>query len=259
MDDDRLRLVTRYFSNARPPDLPLLGCAAFLVGFVLVVLALVVGGGFGTVVLLSAGAGCGYLGWSGFQKYAANRMPTDGEMDTLLNNDLVSITHEAAADIGLSVSDLDEGGTLIVVAVDLAETGFPPLARIGDDRQLRAERYVVFVLFLSANAVTICTCKLDFCTGEKVFGAKETRRYENVGLEEDWTDLPKPLREMVQPVGENEFAAEISKERVAHVMPSGRVAPIRIGDYSDDRKSKNLKVAWPNDDAVQALHRRLHT
>lgn len=259
MDDNRPRLIARYFSSARPPGLPLFAVTAFIVGFALFILAIAVGAGFGAVVMLAA-TGCGYFGWRDFREYLANRQPTDGEMDTLLTEDLASITNEAAASIGLNVNCWDEGEPLIahVVVVDLTDTGRPPRARIGDDGQLRAERYVVFILFLSTNAVTICTCKLDFRTGEKVFDATETRRDEIVGLDDDWTNLPKPLREMVQPVGENEFATGISKERVIHVTLSGRVVPIKIGDYSDDRKSRNLKVAWPNDDAVRVLHGRLH-
>jgi len=264
VDDERLRLVARYFSAAPPPSLPVLPGLAFLVGSALIVSAFFTTGLF-FVLLMTSGAvftyraAFIYQGWKRLSSYMTYRKSTDDKMDEFFKDDLASIESEAAYRFDQYTR------AELVVAIDLTDADrtdgiCPPRARIGDDGQLRAERYSVCVLFLHPSTVTICTCNLDFRTGEAIFGAGDTIHYENLELNVDRVKLRQPLIKMIDPVYENEIPVDISKERIVRVLTlSGRVLPVKLGHYSNDRESMSIEVAWPNNIAVRKLLRKLHT
>lgn len=264
--EERWRLVGRYFRSEPEPRFPLLTKAAFGIGVALIFLAVMPLGASVRIFLCMACVGCGYVGWRAFSKYKMILNPTDHIIDTLLGRDLESVTNDAASEIGVDVDSFraDGGSIMLVVAVDIMGAGQPggerpPRVLIGGDGQLRAELYLVFVLFLSTRAITICGCTLDFRTGEAVPSPVGASRYENVILIDHWKDLPKPLDEMVDFVYPGALDADITRERVINVVFPEEILPVNLGSYAHSSRNERVNIAWPNADAVRELHRRLHT
>ncbi|MEV4318190.1 hypothetical protein [Actinocrispum sp. NPDC049592] len=259
-DDDRPRLVQRYFSSAPPPDLPALAPGGLFAGAVLVVLAVVVATGFWTFLLLATGAACGFSGWHNFQQYRADRRPADSDMDTLLRNDLIAVVQGAAHSVGQNAGSLNNGECLLcTVAVDLADDGErPPLARTGDDELVRAERYQVFVFWLHGGSVTVWECKLDFRTGDGILLPKHTIPRAGLILSEGWIDLPKAPLDIADPIRDGDFFASMTKEFCVLMSHSNTKIPVKAGAYLDASESRYYQVAWQNAAVLRELHTRVH-
>jgi hypothetical protein len=262
--------VRKYFTKTPDPVSQALHLLLFGAAVLLVVVAIVSQSVFG-LVLVAAAAWVGKKGYDQHKKYraflrkweAAEPKPSDEELDRWLEADTDEITRKGArklqirVDKELSRSDLITPAVVVVGVPDPDDPRTGKFAfRVGKDGRVRADQYMVLVLFLTRQVVSTYRCALDFASGDLL--ADETRQYHwgnIVGVSSVSVPAPKVIADLANLlVATGEKTRDISSlHQFTLSIVNGDTLPVTTEFGGSSFASSGGKVAWRGNDYALSI------
>jgi hypothetical protein len=192
--------------------------------------------------------------------------PPESQLDEWLREDLAALTRRAAARLRLNTNPGHAGGDLLVPVQTVV--GIPRdreeytgrIRRIrfrkGIDRNLRADRYDVYLLFLTRDMVSTYRCELDFATGELRYDETREHHYRDiVGVHSRTIPMSESLNDAVEDA--YDMKGELSLAQVFMLsIASGERLGIFTGVSSNGPRDM-VEVAWPNKHAMNVVQKMI--
>jgi hypothetical protein len=192
--------------------------------------------------------------------------PPENQLDDWLREDLTELTRRAAGRLRLNMKPAHAGGDLLVPVQTVV--GIPRdreeytgrIRRIrfrkGTDRNLRADRYDVYLLFLTRDMVSTYRCELDFATG--TLRSDETREHhyrDIVGVHSRTIPLSESLNDAVEDA--YDMKGELSLAQVFMLSIAGGERFGIFTGISSNGPRDMVEVAWPNKNAMNVVQKMI--